>query len=193
MHSPAVPRLLILLAALPILAAFVGRWWFGLKILAQYGRHQCKCDIERWNHTFGADNLPISATGDARIYADFLRKAALLDWKTREPKAAGSREGTRRFCTAVPPLSLMIAILALFVAKIGVSMAIAIFLSAIAACAITSYLSIAPELKAVLTATRRMKDAGIFQRSDDTEAIGHAAIALVWRESAPPIFNLIQR
>ncbi len=192
-HLPRVPRLLILLAILPIVVAFVARWWFGMRILAGQGKRQCRCDIEKWHKTFGAGNLPVSKEADARVYADFLRKSALADWKTREPKAAASREGARRFGMAVPPLSLMIAILAVFVAKIGITMAIAIFLLAIAFSVITSYLSIAPELKAILITSRRLRDAGVFYRRDDEDAVIEATTALVWKESAPPVFNLIQR
>ena len=192
-HLPRVPRLLILIAILPIVAAFVARWWFGMRILAGQGKRQCRCDIEKWNATYGAENLPVSKEGDAQVYASLLRKAALVDWKTRDPKAAASREGSRRFGMAVPPLSLMVAILAVFVAKIGVTMAIAIFLLAIAFSVFISYISIAPELKAILITSRRLRDSGIFYRRDDEDAVIETAAALAWKEAAPPVFNLIQR
>ncbi len=186
-------RLLILIAALPIVAAFVARWWFGMRILSSEGRRQCSCDLARWEKAFGPENLPPSKNGDASIYAALLRKSALADWNTRAPKAAASREGARRFGMAVPPLSLMVAILAVFVMKIGVPMAIAIFLLAIAFSVIISYLSIAPELNAMLAASRRLRDSGVFHRRDDEDAVINAANALVWKEAAPPVFNLIQR
>ncbi len=188
-----MPRLLILLAALPIIAAFVARWWFGMRIIASQGKRQCKCDLDKWNDAFGAENLPASKEADARVYAELLRNAALLDWKTRDPKAAAGRESSRRFGMAVPPFSLMIAILAVFVAKIGIPMAIAIFLLATAIAAVFSYLGIAPELKAVLTASARLRATRVFPRRDDEDAVIEAANALAWKEAAPPVFNLIQR
>ncbi len=186
-------RLLTLLAALPIIAAFIARWWFGMRILAGKGKHQCRCDLDKWNKTFGSENLPVANEADARVYADLLRKAALADWKTSEPKAAASREGTRRFGMAVPPLAAMIAILGLIVGRIPFGGALAIFLLAIAFAVIVSYLSIAPELKAILTAARRLRNTGVFYRRDDEDAVIEAATALVWKESAPQVFNLIQR
>ncbi len=186
-------RILILLAALPIIAAFVARWWFGMRILSTAGRRQCSCDLSRWEKSFGKDNLPPSKNGDARIYAALLRKAALADWSTRDSKAAAAREGSRRFGMAVPPLSLMIAILAIIVGKILVTGAIAIFLLAIAFSVIISYLSISPELNAILVTARRLRDTGAFHRRDDEDAVIKAASALVWKEGAPPVFNLIQR
>jgi hypothetical protein len=186
-------RLLILIAALPIVAAFVARWWFGMRILSSEGRRQCSCDLALWEKTFGAENLPPSKSGDARIYAALLRKSALADWSTRDSKAAASREGARRFGMAVPPLSLMVAVLAIFVGKIPITGAIAIFLLAIAFAVIISYLSIAPELNAILKASRRLRESGIFHRRDDEDAVIDAANALVWKEAAPPVFNLIQK
>jgi hypothetical protein len=186
-------RFLILLAALPIVAAFVARWWFGMRILSAAGRRQCTCDLSRWGKTFGAENLPPSKDGDAKIFAELLRKAALADWKTRNPKAAASREGTRRFGMAVPPLALMVAILAVLIGKIPVTGVIAIFLLAIAFSVVISYLSISPELNATLLAARRLRDSGAFHRRDDEDAVIATAAALVWKEGAPPVFNLIQK
>ena len=186
-------RLLILLAVLPIVAAFVARWWLGIRILATTGRRQCTCDLSRWEDAFGKENLPPSKGGDARMFAELLRKSALTDWKTRDPKAAVSREGARRFGMAVPPLSLMVAILAIAVGKIPVTGAIAIFLLAIAFSVAISYLSISPELNAILAAARRLRSTGAFHRRDDEDAVIQAASALAWKEGAPPVFNLIQK
>lgn len=186
-------RLLILLAALPIIAAFVARWYFGMRIIAAVGRRQCRCDIEKWHSAFGEQNLPVAKEADAVVYAELLRKCSLEDWKTRDPKSAASREGARRFGMAVPPLSLMIAVLAIVVGKIPIAGAIAIFLLAIAFSAFISYISIAPELRAILITSRRLRDAGIFYRRDDEDAVIKTLTALAWKEAAPPVFNLIQR
>ncbi len=184
-------RLLILLSALPIAAAFVARWWFGMRILAAAGRRQCTCDLSRWENAFGKENLPPSKSADSRIFAELLRKSALADWKTREPKAAASREGARRFGMAVPPLSLMVAVFA--VGKIQFSGVIAVFLIAIALSVFISYLSISPELNAILTTARRLRDTGVFHRRDDEDSVIESASASAWKEAAPPVFNLIQR
>lgn len=186
-------RLLIIIAAIPILITFGIRWWFGMRVLASSARRQCTCDLEKWNRAFGAENLPVSEKGDAIIYATLLRKNALADWKTRESKTAISREGVRRFGLAVPPLALMIAILGTIVGRIPVAGAIAIFLLAIAFAAVISYLGIAPELKAILVTNRRLRDTRIFPRSDDEQAVIELATALAWKEAAPPVFNLIQK
>jgi hypothetical protein len=186
-------RILILLAALPIIAAFVARWWLGLRVLSKAGRRQCSCDPALWEKAFGAENPAPSKSGDARVFAETLRKAALDDWKTREPKSAASREGVRRFGMAVPPLSLLVVILGVMVLRIQAHWAIPIFLIAVALSVIFFYLSIAPELNAMLLASRRLRASRAFHRRDDEDAVIAATTALVWKESAPPVFNLIQR
>ncbi len=186
-------RFLILLSALPIIAAFIARWWLGLRVLSSAGHRQCSCDFTLWEKAFGAENSPPSKSGDARIFAETLRKAALADWKAREPKAAASREGVRRFGMAVPPLSLLVVILGVIVGRVPPIWAIPVFLTAIAVAIIFSYLSIAPELNAMLIASRRLRTSGTFRRRDDEDAVISATTALVWKESAPHIFKLIQR
>lgn len=186
-------RLFILLSAIPIVITFAIRWWFGTRIISAKRHQQCSCDLEKWDHAFGSENLPPSKSGDAIIFATALRKSALADWRTREPKAAASREGTRRFGMAVPPLAAMCAILGLIVGRIPAAGAIAIFLGAIAFAAIIAYLGIAPELKAIISTSRRLRETRIFPRRDDEDAVIEAANALAWKEAAPPIFNLIQR
>ncbi len=186
-------KLLTLLAALPIVVAFVARWWFGMRVLASEGKRQCRCDLSRWEKSFGPEHMPVAEEADARVYAELLRRTSLAEWRTRDPKAAASREGARRFGMAVPPLSAMVAIFALILVKIPPVGAIAIFLLAIAFSVIISYLSIAPELKAILTTSRRLRDTGVFYRRDDEDAVIEAANALAWKEAAPPVLNLIQR
>ncbi len=185
-------RLFLIIAALPIIATFLLRWWFGIRIISSLGRTQCACNLDKWQDTFGTDHTPPSKNADAIIFAELLHKTALTDWKTREPKAAASREGVRRFGMAVPPLSLMCGLLGFIVGRLPIMAVIVIFLSAIACAAVFSFLSIAPELKALFITSRRLRDARIFPRSDDESAVLRTATALAWKKSAPPIFNLIQ-
>ena len=188
-----MPRLLILIAVIPIVITLAARWWFGLRLLKSYTENSCKCDLEIWKQTFGEQNLPTSSTGTQMMFAESLRKTALDDWRARDKKAATSREGTRRFGMAVPPLTAMIVILGIMVGRVTPSYGIAIFLLATALSAIFCYLTIATEINAILTTARRLRESGIFHRRDDEDAVIQAAIALSWKESAPPIFNLIQR
>lgn len=184
-------RLAILLAALPIIAALLARWYFGSRILARTGTRQCRCDLSRWEKSFGSEHLPLAQKADTRVYAALLRETALREWRTREPKAAASREGARKFGIAIPPFAAIIAILALIVGKIPIAGVFAIFLVATALAVIFAYLTIAPELKAILTTSRRLRDTRVFHRSDEEDAVIDAAKALAWQNAAPPILRLL--
>lgn len=164
-----------------------------MKVIANEGKRQCRCDLDKWAKAFGSENLPLAKEADARVYAELLRKSALAEWQVRDSKAAASRAGARKFGMAVPPLSIMIAVLAVVVGKIPIAGAIAIFLVAIAFSVVISYLSIAPELKAMIITSRRLRDMHIFPRRDDEDAVIETASALAWKEAAPPVFNLIQK
>ncbi len=188
-----MPRLLILIAAVPIILTFIIRWWNGLRVLAEKNEKTCSCDLDKWEYTFGKENLPAHSSGDVIVFAEYFRKIAIAEWRVREPKTAISREATRRFNAAVPPLTAMVVIMAAFVARIPIAYGIAIFLLSIAFSASVSYLTLAPEIKAILTTARRLRNHPVFPRKDDEEAVIALAIALSWKEAAPPIFNLIQR
>ncbi|MDP4624780.1 MAG: hypothetical protein NWT08_06550 [Akkermansiaceae bacterium] len=186
-------RFLVILSALPIITAFLLRWWLGIRILSTTGKRQCSCNLTKWEETFGKDSTPPSASADARVHAEFLHKAALSDWKTREPKAAATREAVRRFGMAVPPLTAMVMILPIIIMKISPLLAIAFFLLAIALAATFAYLGLAPELRAIALTSRRLRDSRIYPRREDEDAVVQATTALAWKQAAPPIFNLIQR
>lgn len=188
-----MPKLLIILAVIPIVAAFVIRWWYGIRVLASASRTRCTCDLDLWENRLGPVHLPPDRTGDARQHGALLRAAALEEWQQRDPKASKSREGARRFGMAVPPLALMVAILAMLVGRMNPFYLLPAFLLAIAVSVIISYLSITAELNAILITSRRLRETRIYRRRDDEDAVIEAANALAWKEAAPPVFNLLQR
>ncbi|MEY3394824.1 MAG: hypothetical protein RL346_1060 [Verrucomicrobiota bacterium] len=188
-----MPRLLILIAAVPILITFIIRWWNGLRVISSRNGTQCSCDLTKWEYAFGSNNLPASSSGDLIIFAEHFRNIAMAEWRVRDPKTAISREATRRFNAAVPPLTAMVVIMAAFVARIPIAYAIAIFLLSVAFSASVSYLTLATEIKAILTTAKRLRGTPVFPRRDDEEAVIELAIALSWKEAAPPIYHLIQR
>lgn len=188
-----MPRLLILIAAVPIVITFIIRWWNGLRVIALKSETKCTCDLGKWEYAFGKENLPAHASGDVIVFAEHFRKIALAEWRVRDPKTAISREATRRFNAAVPPLTAMVVIMAVLVARIPFAYAIPVFMLSVAFSASVSYLTLATEIKAILTTARRLRSTPVFPRRDDEEATIETAIAISWKEAAPPIYNLIQR
>lgn len=185
-------RLLMIFSILPIGAALLLRWWFGTRMLAALGGRPCRCDQARWDRALGASSQD-SASQDAPAseFGHRLRLAALVQWKHHDPKRAAARESGRRFGLAVPPMSAMVAIFAMILAKIPIVGAIAIFIAATALATAFGLLTLGEELRAISRAARALREARAFIRSDDEDAVIQAAIARAWCETLPRVLQML--
>lgn len=186
-------RLLFLFSILPIAAAFIARWWFGLRVLAEQSGRECRCDLENWMPAPDDSSVVHRAEASAGEFGKQLRLKALAEWRARDPKAAAARESSRRFGMAVPPLSGIVAVLAVMVAKIPIIGAISLLLAATALAAVLGLLSLAPELLAITSAAKKLRETRSFPRREDEDAVVRCAIAHAWKETLPPVFSLLQR
>lgn len=181
-------RLLLIFSVLPIVVAMAARWWFGLRVLSEEGRRMCRCNAEKC--PWPLDDATEKSAGE---FGRKLRLQALAEWSERDPKAANSRENSRRFGMAVPPMSGIIAIFALIVAKVGIYAAFTIFASATAISCAFGLLSLAPELRAIAFMAKKIRNDRSFPRSEDEDAVVNCAIAHAWKETLPPVLALIQK
>ena len=186
-------RLLFLFSILPIAAALIARWMFGLRVLAETGNRPCRCDLGTWMPAPDDTAVMHRAEESAAEFGRQLRLKALDEWRERDPKAAISRENTRRFGKAVPPLSGVIVIFAVLVAKIPIIGGISVLLAAIALASALGLLSLAPELSAIAVAAKKLREAKSFPRRDDEDAVIRCAVAHAWKETLPPILATLQR
>ena len=186
-------RLLLLVSALPIAAALIARWYFGMRVLAEDGSRLCRCDLASWMPVPDDQAVIHRAEETAADFGRQLRTKALAEWSAQDPKAAAARENTRRFGMAVPPLSGVIAIFALLVAKVPIIGAISVLLAATALASALGVLSLAPELAAITRTARKMREAKSFPRREDEEVVIRCAVAHAWKETLPPILGLFQR
>ncbi len=186
-------RLLFIFSALPIIAAFVCRWFFGLRILADEGKRPCRCDLATWMPSPGDSAVIHRADESASEFGRQLRLKALAEWREQDPKAAAARENSRRFGMAVPPLSGVIAVFAVLVAKIPVMGGISCVLAATALASALGVLSLAPEIAAITRTAKKLREARSFPRRDDEDAVIRCAVAHAWKETMPPILGLLQR
>jgi hypothetical protein len=186
-------RIILILSLLPIILALVARWWFGLRLLATQGSRTCRCDLTRWLPPPGDGAAVHRAENTAAEFGRELRLKALAEWHARDPKAAAAREGTRRFGMAVPPLTAMVAMMAVLVGRVPIVGAIAILLAATALAAVFSLLTLAPELRAIAHSARQMRKNRIFPDETDETSVIQCAIAEAWQAAAPPMLRLLQR
>lgn len=186
-------KLLFLFSTIPIVASLAARWWFGLRVLTQYGGRPCKCDLARWNPPAAEGEVIQREEQSAYEFGRQLRLKALEEWKEVDPRGAASRASSKRFGMAVPPLSGIVAIMAVVVAKIPLFGAISCALAATSLAAVLGILSLAPELAAINRLMRKFRESRCFPRSDDEEAAIRCAIAHAWKESLPPAIAMFQR
>jgi hypothetical protein len=186
-------KLLFLFSLVPLAGCLAARWWFGLRVLLQSGGRPCKCDLARWSPPKSDAEVIQRAEQSAYEFGRELRLMALEEWKEADPKGLGSRVGSKRFGMAVPPLSGVVAIMAVIVAKIPIIGAIACFLAATALAAVLGILSLTPELVAVNRTIRKLRESRCFPRSDDEEAVARCAVAHCWKEALPPLLAVFQR
>ncbi|MEO6478164.1 MAG: hypothetical protein ABIQ96_23785 [Luteolibacter sp.] len=178
---------------IPLVAAMVARWWFGLRVLTENGGRPCKCDLAKWVPVSTGVEVSQKSEESAYEFGRQLRLRALEDWQEQDPKAARARASSKRFGMAVPPLSGVVAIMAVVVAKIPAMGAISAILAATALSAVLGILSLTPELAAITRTARRLREARSFPRSDDEEAVIRCAMAHAWKETLPPILGLLQK
>ena len=186
-------RILFILSGLTIAAALIARWFFGMRVLAELGKRPCRCDLVTWMPLPEDAALVHRAEESAAEFGRQLRLKALAEWREQDPKAAIARENSRRFGMAVPPLSGVIAVLAVIVAKIPVMGGISVLLGATALSSVLGVLSLAPELAAITRAAKKIRESKSFPRRDDEEAVIRCAIAHAWKETLPPLLGLLQR
>ncbi len=182
-------RLILFISLFPIIIALLARWWFGVRVLTTEGGRLCRCDLGNWLPPPGDQALIHRAEQSAAEFGRQLRLKALAEWQANDPKGSGSREGTRRFGLAVPPLSGVVAIFAVIVGKVPVIGAVAILLGATALSAALGLLSLPPELSAITRAAAKSRKAKNFPRQDDEEAVIRCAMAHAWDAALPPIMR----
>jgi len=188
-----MPRLLLLLSLVSLAAAFAARWWFGLRVLATEGEQLCKCDLATWFPGKSGEAVVHRADGTADSFGRQLRMKAMEEWAEEQPKAAASRENSRRFGQAVPPLSIIIAVFALIVAKVPFLGAVAIIVAATSLAAVLGVLTLTPELQAIHRAAKKARAVKAFPDRDQETIIIRCALAHSWKEAFPPILKLIQK
>lgn len=186
-------RLLLFFSLLPLMLALIARWWFGTRVLASHGKRLCRCDLKLWTPASDDENSVHRAEESAEKFGNQLRRKALDEWHESDPKSANSREHSRRFGIAVPPLGGVVAVLAVIAGKIPVLGAFAIFIAAVALSTVLGILALPPELLAIARTSKRIREQRAFPFSEDIDAIARCASAHAWEQALPPVLRLMQR
>lgn len=186
-------RFLLILSLVPIAIALAARWWYGVRVLANEDSSPCRCDLKAWLPPPGDDSLVHSADGTAGEFGRQLRLKALAEWREENPVAARSRENSLRFGLAVPPISAIIAIFAVVVAKIPVIGLFAVPSVATAISAIFGLMSLPAELAAIARYAGKTRGIQSFPDRDHEDSVIRCAIAHAWDLTLPPVLRWIHK
>jgi len=169
--------------------ALAVRWWFAVRVLVADGSRHCRCDLGRWFPPVGDTTVVHRAENAAGNFGRDLRLKALAEWKQNEPKAFVSREKSRRFGMAVPPLSAIVAILGVLAARIPFIVAIAIVLGSILLATVFDILTLPLELNAIMRYATKVRGEKCFPDRDDADAVIRCALAHAWEQAMPPVLR----
>lgn len=186
-------RPILFFSLILLIIGLVARWWFGARVLAGDGARPCRCDLKRWLPAPDDEAIVHRAEESAAEFGRQVRVKALTEWHDQDPKAATSRENTRRFGLAAPPFTAIVAVFAVLVGKVPALGAIIIFIAAIALATLFGLLSLPPELTAITRTSRRIREEKQFPNTDDEEAVMRCAIAHAWDATLPPILRWLHR
>ena len=185
-----MPRIILIISVIPIVAAMLVTWWFGTRVLWLEGKRKCRCDLGRWLPDPGDKKEVHRADATAKEFGIQLRKKALKHWKEQSPKIAKAREGNRAIGMIAPPFA---AILGIFFIVTGKPfLAVAIFFAATAISTIMGMASLPAELTAIRRYIQSGAIKGCFPNSYDEESVIACALAQVWDSNLPPILKWFQ-
>lgn len=185
-------RIILIVSLLPILGSLLLSWWFGTRVLWVEGKRQCRCDLGKWYPDPDDEEIVHRDEGNSKEFGQQLRKKALAHWQEHSPKLAKAREGNRTFAMAVPPLSALVAVFAVFAGRIPPFAAIAIFIAGTAISAVIGMLSLPSELTAIRRYIQSKAFKGSFPNSYDEESVIDCALAQAWEASLPSILKWFQ-
>ncbi|TAG11739.1 MAG: hypothetical protein EAZ42_00040 [Verrucomicrobia bacterium] len=185
---------LILLASLLILiAAFLLRWWYGRRVLAIWGNHPCRCNLQKWLPPADDTRTVHRAEGTAGEFARELHGKAITDWKKDRSRASKGRENARRFTNLIPPLCMALAVLIVFTGRMPIMGVIAVGAAMTALGLFMSILSLPSELQAIRQEINTLREQKCFPNREDESAIIRCAMAYPWLDLLPAWLKWISR
>jgi hypothetical protein len=186
-------RLIFLLSMVPIAVVLALRWWHGTRVLAGESARTCRCDLSKWLPPVDDSSVVHRAEGNAVEFGADLRKKAMDAWEVEHPAAFRARYNARRFGMAVPPLSCLIALLAVIAMRIPPIGLVVIPLAATAVAGVLAVMSLPGELAAIARHIAKVGRDRAFPDRDDEASVFRCAVAHAWDLALPPILRWLHK
>lgn len=174
--------ILIIIGIIPVAAYWAGRYFIYQKTTLALGQHDCRISTEDLAQRMGlVQKIPRSLRGKrhSSALAEIVMLAGLAVLKRDHLKAVSMRERADLFALAIAPLSLLVAVFAIFVGKsIIISLVCVVIVNAIAA--LMKFTSMTIAKHAAVVGTKLLQEARI-PRISDEQLIENCVKVLAWK------------
>ena len=174
--------ILIIIGIIPVVAYWAGRYFIYQKTTLALGQHDCRISAEDLAQRMGlAQKLPRALRGkrDSSALAQVVMLAGLCELKRDHAKPVAMRQRADLFSLAIVPLSLLVAVFAIFVGKhILLCIFSVVLVNAVAA--LMKFTSMAIAKHAALLGTKLLRQARI-PRASDEQLIENCVKVLAWK------------
>jgi protein-S-isoprenylcysteine O-methyltransferase Ste14 len=180
-----VPRILIILSLLTLVAAMIARWWFWWRMREQGRRVECDISVGEMLEML---NVPAGRTEprkDAAALGSALREAGLVLMERDGLAQAKRRRLGWWNLRVLPALVALIAVFSVISKWAPVQWVVGLGMLVIAGHVATRIAGLEIEMQAVKRGWDELQKRGKFRRRDDEEAVLRCARASVWETVLP--------
>lgn len=178
--TPAVWKLVILLALLPLVGAWIARHWFWSRVRLDGVRRDCGTSVNELSARLGLPGVRRGTECNAAALGNTLRESGLLLLEKEGHPLAKARIRGAYLTKALPALVGVIAVFATLSKRVPAGWAIAGALGALALWTLLRLSSMAIEWRAVARGVEALKAQRALTRADDEEVVIRCAKASVW-------------
>lgn len=183
--SYCVPRLLILISLLVLIAAWVARWWFWKRVRDKGRRVECSMTVSELCEKLGKPRKKLNELKDAAALGSALRDCGLRLLEGDGLALAKKRRTGWWSLKILPVLVAVIFVFSMIFQRIAPAWILAVGLLIIALHVVLRVIGLGVELKAVRRGLDEFEKKGGFRRMSEEEAIVDCARASVWETILP--------
>lgn len=178
-------RILILLSALTLVAAWGARWWFWGRVRDEEGRMECELSVGELCERLGVKPGRHPERRDAAALGSALRDAGLRLLESEGVGVARKRRAGWWTLRVLPGLAATVVVFSAATRRFPVKWVLAVACALVALHVVLRVSGLTIELLAVRRGREELEKSGGFRRLDEEEAVMTCARASVWETVLP--------
>jgi hypothetical protein len=185
-HSaPGVDRIVILLSAMVLVAAWVARWWFWWRVREKGRRTECGLSVGELRQRLGLKPGRHDELRDAAALGSALRDGGLRLLEKDGVGVAKKRRAGWWSLRVLPGLAAMVLVFSAVTRRVPVKWVLAVACALVAVHVVLRVSGLPTELRAVRRARAELEKSGGFRRMSEEAAVLDCARASVWETVLP--------